>query len=278
MTNDPLNLDEAGEWVGLWWLPDGPDETVPGVLRYDADGGLSLALIGAFEDRIMSNPRPGVTAYHEGTRTWDVIHGAADQREITLLGTVPNSSRRTFGARVASPDKQTVTATVAIIGAHVSGDTDPAFASAEVSVEDLGLWAATSVFEGLVGAPDGRIDGTGRISVKPVEAQSVVVDDTEYRLVHTHTLPYFDQRKGGAFGRMKHGLHPRRAGRTVLAERCSARGESGAGPDFPSDASRGRSALAPPGGGWFRVTPARRSDLAASTCRCALLARRAGQA
>jgi hypothetical protein len=49
MTNDPLNLDEAGEWAGLWWLPDDPDETVPGVLRYDADGGLSLALIGAFK-------------------------------------------------------------------------------------------------------------------------------------------------------------------------------------------------------------------------------------
>jgi hypothetical protein len=203
MSNDPLNLDETGEWAGLWWLPDNPDETVPGVLRYDADGGLSLSLIGAFEDRIMSNPGPGVTAYHEGTRTWVVIHGRAEQREITLLGTVPLSSKRTFGARVASPDKQTVTATVAIIGAHVSGDADPAFATAEVSVEDLGLWAASSVFEGFVGAPDGKIDGTGRISVKPVEAQSVVVDDTEYRLVHTHTLPYFDQRKGGAVGRMK---------------------------------------------------------------------------
>lgn len=203
MSNDPLNLDEAGEWAGLWWLPDDPDETVPGVLRYDADGGLSLSLIGAFEDRIMSNPAPGVTAYHEGTRTWDVIHGAAEQREITLLGTVPNSSRRTFGARVASPDKQTVTARVAIIGAHVSGDADPAFAAAEVSVEDLGLWAASSVFEGFLGAPDGKIDGTGRISAKPVEAQSIVVEDTEYRLVHTHTLPYFDQRKGGTVGRMK---------------------------------------------------------------------------
>lgn len=203
MSNDPLSLDEAGEWAGLWWLPDDPDETVPGVLRYDADGGLSLSLIGAFEDRIMSTPRPGVTAYHEGTRTWDVIHGSAEQREITLLGAVPRSSKRTFGARVASPDKQTVTATVAIIGAHVSGDSDPSFATAEVSVEDLGLWAASSVFEGFVGVPDGKIDGTGRISVKPVEAQSVVVDDTEYRLVHTHTLPYFEQRKGGAVGRMK---------------------------------------------------------------------------
>ncbi|NYI71907.1 hypothetical protein GGQ54_002467 [Naumannella cuiyingiana] len=203
MSNDPLSLDEAGEWAGLWWLPDDPDETVPGVLRYDADGGLSLSLIGAFEDRITSTPKPGVTAYHEGTRTWDVIHGSAEQREITLLGTVPRRSRRTFGARVASPDKQTVTATVAIIGAHISGDADPAFATAEVSVEDLVLWAASSVFEVFVGVPDGKIDGTGRISVKPVEAQSVVVDDTEYRLVHTHTLPYFEQRKGDAVGRVK---------------------------------------------------------------------------
>ncbi|WP_443050369.1 hypothetical protein [Streptomyces sp. NBC_00286] len=52
--DDPLNLDEAGEWAGLWWLPDDPDEQVPGVLRYDPESGLSLSLIGAFEDRITS--------------------------------------------------------------------------------------------------------------------------------------------------------------------------------------------------------------------------------
>ena len=203
MANDPLNLDGTGEWAGLWWLPDNPDDQVPGVLRYNADGGLSLSLIGAFEDRIMSNPAPGVTAYHEGTRTWDLIHGVAEQREITLFGSVPISSKRTFGARVASPDKQTVTATVAIIGAHVSGEDDQTFSGVEISVEDLGLWAASSVFEGFLGAADGKIDGTGRISVKPVKAQSVVVDGTEYRLAHTHTLPYFDQRKGGSVGRMR---------------------------------------------------------------------------
>lgn len=203
MANDPLNLDGAAEWAGLWWLPDNPDEQVPGVLRYDADGGLSLSLIGAFEDRIMSNTAAGVTAYHEGTMSWDVIHGAAEQREITLLGSIPNSSKRTIGARVASPDKQTVTATVAIIGAHVSGEEDQAFSGVEVSVEDLRFWAASSVFEGFLGAPDGKIDGTGRISVKPVDDQSVVVDGTEYRLVHTPTLPFFDQRKGGSVGRMR---------------------------------------------------------------------------
>lgn len=203
MANDPLNLDEAREWAGLWWLPDDLNEQVPGVLRYDAEGGLSLSLIGAFEDRITSNPAPGVTAYHEGTRTWEVIHGAAEQREVTLLGCVPTGGQRTFGARVKSPDKQTVTATAAIIGAHISGEEDAVFPTADISVEDMAVWAASSAFEGFVGAPEGKIDGTGRISVKPVEAQSVVVDGTEYRLAHTHTLPFFEQRKGVTIGRMQ---------------------------------------------------------------------------
>lgn len=203
MANDPLNLDESGEWAGLWWLPDAPGEQVPGVLRYDPEGGLSLSLIGAFEDRITSNPAPGVTAYHEGTRTWDVIHGAAEQREITLTGCVPTSGKRTLFARVKSPDKQTVTAMTAIIGAHVSSDQDAAFSAAEVSVEDLGLWASSSVFKGFFGAPEGKIDGTGSISVEPVETQSVVVDETEFRLEHRHTLPFFDQRKDGTVGIMR---------------------------------------------------------------------------
>jgi hypothetical protein len=141
--------------------------------------------------------------YHEGIRTWDVIHGVAEQREISLLGCVPKGGKRTMFARVKSPDKQTLAATTAIIGAHVSGEEDAAFSAVEVSVEDLGLWAASSVFAGFFGAPDGKIDGSGSISVKPVEVQSVVVDGTEFRLDHRHTLPFFDERKGGTVGRMR---------------------------------------------------------------------------
>lgn len=203
MSYKPLNLGESGEWAGLWWLPDAPEEQIPGVLHYDGEGGLTLSLIGTFEERIMSHPALDVVAVHEGTRTWNVIHGAAEQRELTLLGCVPTGGKRTMFARVDSPDKQTVTATVAIVGAHVSGEADHAFSGAELSVEDLGIWAASSVFEGFISAPNGKIDGTGSISVKPVDAQSVVVDGTEYRLVHTHTLPRFDQLKGETVGRMR---------------------------------------------------------------------------
>ena len=122
-------------------------------MRYDGEGSLSLSLslIGAFEDRVISHRAPGVTVCHEGTRTWDVIHGVAEQREVTLLGCVPTRVKRTMFARVKSPDTQTVTATIAIVGAHVSGEEDAAFAAAEVSVEDLALWAASSMFEGSLG-------------------------------------------------------------------------------------------------------------------------------
>ena len=220
MADDPLNLDESAEWSGLWWLPDAPDEKVPGVLRYEPGDGPVLSLIGAFEDRIMSSPSPGLTLIHEGSRTWDVIHGAAEQREVTLLGCFPSGWKRTIAARVKSPDKQTVVATTALIGAHVSGEDEAAFSAIEVSVEDLGLWAGSSVFDRLIGAPEGKLDGTGSISVKPVETQSVLVNGTELSLTHRYTLPFFDHRKGGTVGHMRDTSFVR----AVPADPCSVSG------------------------------------------------------
>jgi len=149
----------------------------------------------------MTTPAPGVMDVHEGRRTWEVIHGAAEQREITLFGCGP-SGKRTFGARVQTPDKQSIVATAALIGAHVNSDDDAVFSATEVSVEDLGLWGASSVFEAFWGAPGGRPD-VSSISVKPVEAQKVDVDGTEFTLAHRHTLPSFDQRRGGTVGRVR---------------------------------------------------------------------------
>lgn len=203
MANDPLNLNASAEWAGLWWLPDDPDYRVPGFLRYEPGNGLTLSLIGTFEERLMTTLAPGLVAVHEGQQTWEVIHGAAEQREITLLDCIPNGGTRTIAARVKSPDKQTVVATIAIIGAHVSGNNDEAFAAAEVSVEDLGLWSASSVFKALLGTPGGKPDGSGSISVNRITDQVVVVEGTEYRLSHRYTVPYFDQRKGSTVGRMR---------------------------------------------------------------------------
>lgn len=201
--NDPFNLNEIGEWSGEWWLPHDPDNRLPGILKYDGKGNLSLSLIGAFEDRIVSNPAPGVYAYHEGSQTWDVMHGVAENREITLLDVYPVNSTRTIGAWVKSPDCQTATVSIAVIGARVTSKEEPGFEAVRVSIEDLTLWANSSVFKRKMGTPEDTFDGTGSISVTTVKTESVDVRGTEYQLVHEHTLPNFDQRRGETVGLMR---------------------------------------------------------------------------
>lgn len=202
MTNDPLYLDQLGEWAGLWWLPDDFDNQVPGVLRYDSESGLTLSLIGSFEDRIMTMAVPGVEAY-QGRRTWDVLHGVAEQREITLLDCVPISDSRTYGPRVKSPDKQTIKAGKALVGAHISDEDEKTLSVAKVSVEDLTHWAASSVFTMDPGTTDDTFDGTARISTKQVEPQSVWAEGIEFHLEHSHTRPFFDKQRGKTIGRMR---------------------------------------------------------------------------
>lgn len=200
MANNPLSLDENGEWAGMWWLPDAPNQQVPGMLHYDSESGLSLSLIGAFENRIMSNPSPGVTIFHEGSKTWNVIYGAAEQREITLLGCYPTNSKRTIGARVKTPDKQTIKITTALIGVHVDSEDKKLFSAVEISVEDIGRWGASSVIEMFLGATNGHLDGSGTLQVKPIPKQSVDVNGTEFILSHRYTLPSLDQQRSSTVG------------------------------------------------------------------------------
>jgi len=196
--SEPLRLAESHEWSGLWWVPDAPDERVPGVLHYDREGGAKLSLIGTFEDRVMTEISPGVTAVHEASRTWEVIHGVAENREITLLGCIPMSTNRTIGARVASPDKQIVRAQSVLVGVHAAGEDDALFEAVQVSIENLGRWAACPVLSGTT-----TFDGSGSISAKPLESTSVVVDGTEFTLDRRRTAPFFDERRGETTGRIR---------------------------------------------------------------------------
>jgi hypothetical protein len=200
---EPLNLDKPSEWTGLWWLPGRPDDQVPGVLRYDPATGLRLSLIGVLEDRVMAHPSPDVTLVHEGTQSWEILHGAAEQREVTLLGCVPVRSKRTMGARVKSPDQQTVEATTAVIGMHLSGHEEDTLGAAEVSVEDLLYWSAESAFEVSLGLSEGKLNGAGNVSVKPIDDRSVVVGGTEFRLRHEHILPFLDETRGETVARVR---------------------------------------------------------------------------
>lgn len=204
MSGRPLNLNEPFELAGDWWLSDNPENQVSGILRYDGEGSISLSLIGGFEDRITSNPAPGVTAIHSGSVLWEAIHGLVErQRKVTLLDCFSSKSRRIETISGSAIHQQAVAAMIAVIGAHIDGKDDSKFVKAEVSVENLGVWAASSALESFIGAEGGKLNGFRSISVKPVEKQTVKVNDVEYSLVQAHTLPHVDRLAGEAIGLMR---------------------------------------------------------------------------
>lgn len=188
MVNDHLNLDESAEWAGLWWLVEDPDKKVPGILRYDGEGSLELLLIGAFEDRSMAISESVSKVQHGGGGEWDVIHGVAECKRITLFGCIATRTVSVFGAQVKSPDKQIISSRTAVIGAHVNNEDEAVFSGIEMSIDDLVLWADSSVFVGSSGMREGRFDGTASISVEPVDSRSVAVAGNEFRLIHEYTM------------------------------------------------------------------------------------------
>lgn len=201
MTELP-RLDRQHEWTGHWWLPEEPDRTVPGVLRYDPDNGLELSLIGGFEERLLRRTGDQSFAELEGTKPWPLIMGVADNKEITLLDCLPISSRA-YGVGMDAPHKQTVSALTCLVGVHLEGDDIGVFTSALVSVENLTLWSDSSVFTREYGLRNGRVDGRGTLSVKPLDEPFVVVDGIAMTLAHEHTLPYFVESRGQTIGRMR---------------------------------------------------------------------------
>jgi hypothetical protein len=40
-------MEKSAEYQGYWWLPDEPEEEVPGTLKFDPNEGASLNLLGS---------------------------------------------------------------------------------------------------------------------------------------------------------------------------------------------------------------------------------------
>jgi len=198
---DVPRLDQPAEWTGHWWLPDDSERAIPGILRYDPDDGLKLSLIGGFEHRIFRPLEHGF-AVMEHSRSWPLIWGVADNKEVTLIGCLPIHSK-SYGIWSDGPHKQTVSALTALIGVHLQDVDQAVFTECWVSVENLNRWSHSSVFTSTTGLKDERLDGSGALSVKPVDEPSVVADGTTITLAHQHTLPHFDERRGETVGRMR---------------------------------------------------------------------------
>lgn len=145
MSYKPLLLNEKREWLGEWWLSDAPERRVPGILKYDGEGGIRLKLIGALEGGELWIPKDETTL--SSKKAWKIIYGVAQNCEISLLNPVPLSVQCTVGGRAKSPIIQTVLIESALIGVHIGKEDEKIFNAAEVSFEDLCAWVASDLPE-----------------------------------------------------------------------------------------------------------------------------------
>lgn len=188
------------EWTGHWWLPGVPDQTVPGVLRFGPNDGLTLSLIGGFESRVLHRHGSGMVERIDESRTWPMIQGVAGNTEITLLDCTPAFS---VSYNFGPVDEQRIEPGRALVGVHLNDAEDAVFTGVEVTVENLTLWSAGSVFTVSLGMRDeDTLNGTGKIAATPVDALKATVGDLGAALKHRHTLPHLDDRRNGTVGRM----------------------------------------------------------------------------
>ncbi|SEB52819.1 hypothetical protein SAMN04489806_0987 [Paramicrobacterium humi] len=158
---------ELNEWHGYWWLPDAPDDRVPGRLSVEANGSTHLELIGGF-DLTNRAARPGPVVASERHRDVPVLLGEAEGTPITLLECFELASRGGFFSR---PTFQRMHVHQALVGAHITDD-EPVFRSARIQIENLATWLAlpTSMRSSDLG------NGSHEASVRPAEPRTVTVD------------------------------------------------------------------------------------------------------
>lgn len=198
-------LHEPAEWRGSWWLPEDPTKKYPGFLKYDPHKGIDLTLIGGFDDTIWGEVSEGVVSASGETRDFPVIHGlCAGDKKITLLDAYGAGSR-TFGFGFGSgPSEQTVRASQALVGIHLSSADDAVFSRLQCSIEDTLAWSGSDAITAEMKLNDERkgFTGDGTVTLKPVDDLTTEIGGVEYSLSHWLTLPTYDHTRIGSRGRV----------------------------------------------------------------------------
>lgn len=150
--------------VGQWWLPDQPDRRVGGVLDIDLDTGLRLELT----DRLVGDGhRPEMAP---------ILHGHADGRQVTLLECQPANGGTMTLAQVITTT-QVFRTGVALIGVHLSDESDAVFNGLDTAVTGLTPWAAqSSIAAQIIYEPDTG-DRYQRVDVRRVPPVEVSVTE-----------------------------------------------------------------------------------------------------
>ena len=125
-------------YAGHWWIGDDSDHKQPGILQLIPGKWPSLNLIGGFDLRVTyPSPAGGRTvAFNGEERRVPVISGLCGQLEISLLDCRSTSAEHSW-LPIGPPHRQTLEASQALIGAHVSGKDAPIFNVCILRVENF---------------------------------------------------------------------------------------------------------------------------------------------
>lgn len=126
-------MEAIREMHGQWWLPETPEDRVPGRLVIGGDGSCTLELTGGLD-------------IVDGTMNWDAprVLGLAEGARVTLLNCHTERMRGGFLTRPEHYHQLHVRR--ALVGAHVNAD-GAVFTSARIQIENLTTWLAFPIAE-----------------------------------------------------------------------------------------------------------------------------------
>ena len=139
------------EWFGYFFPPGAPKEGArPGRLSYTPEDGLTLRLIGAFEERVLP-----------------AIHGVVERVPVTLVDCIATSTpMKGFDAVAVS---QIIDVQSALFGIMLSDPDSPSFEALDIELEQLSEWSAEQDMTLLFDVPDGA-DSADNIDLPPANA------------------------------------------------------------------------------------------------------------
>ena len=128
-------MEKSAEYQGYWWLPDEPEEEVPGTLKFDPDEGASLNLLGSFK---------GAEDFGLMLDLELILGRSAKGEPITLqhCGETESNPAIGRGFEISSFHASTV-----FVGEHFQNPDDVGFEQLIVEYQHLDAWAGISGFE-----------------------------------------------------------------------------------------------------------------------------------
>jgi hypothetical protein len=131
MEMDNYNLFEDFEYKGFWWLPEQPENKVPGSLSYKCGDIMTLELLGSLQNTTLRGS-------HEGSSNPDTILGIAEGKRLcTLNGILHTKSRFNKSSGIF---RSTYIIERLLEGKHFSSSADIKFSSISINYTSLEEW------------------------------------------------------------------------------------------------------------------------------------------